>query len=66
MEGVGFGSVISLFMSLVMIAVVVLSLAFGVVLGYAIIFGILYVFDRSRRASVLPVTRVLRSSAGSD
>jgi hypothetical protein len=65
-EGSGNRAVISLFMSLVMIAVVVLSLAFGVGLGYAIIFGILYIFDRSRRSVVVPVTRALNSSAGSN
>jgi hypothetical protein len=36
-------------MFLAMLAVIVLSLAAGVGLGYVIIFGILYAFDRSRK-----------------
>jgi hypothetical protein len=36
-------------MLLAMLAVIVLSLAAGVGLGYVIIFGILYAFDRSRK-----------------
>ncbi len=53
-------------MSLVMISVVVLSLAFGVILGYAIIFGILDVFDRSRRSATVSNPGVLSQSAGSN
>jgi hypothetical protein len=53
-------------MSLAMIAVIVLSLAAGVGLGYAIIFGILYVFDRSR-PSIKPVpAQILTTSSGND
>lgn len=59
-------SVLSLFMSLVLIAVIVLSLALGVVLGYAIIFGILDVFDRSRRSATMPTPGVLSQSTSSD
>jgi len=53
-------------MSLALLAVIVLSLAAGVGLGYAIIFGILNLFDRSRRAVEAPPTRALTTSAGND
>ena len=53
-------------MSLAMFAVIVLSLAAGVGLGYAIIFGILYVFDRSRQSFQRAPVRVLNTFAGSD
>ena len=53
-------------MSLVLIAVIVLSLALGVVLGYAIIFGILDAFDRSRRSATMPTPGVLSQSTSSD
>lgn len=39
-------------MTLAMLVVIVLSLAAGVGLGYAIIFGILQAFDRSRQQPV--------------
>jgi hypothetical protein len=47
-------------------AVIVLSLAAGVGLGYAIIFGILYAFDRSRQSIKVAPSRALTTSAGSD
>jgi hypothetical protein len=53
-------------MSFALIAVIVLSLAAGVGLGYAIIFGILYVFDRSRHLIKAAPAQVLTTSAGSD
>ncbi len=53
-------------MSLALIAVIVLSLAAGVGLGYAIIFGILYAFDRSRQTMKGAPVRALTNSAGSD
>jgi predicted RND superfamily exporter protein len=55
-------------MSLAMFAVIVLSLALGVGMGYAIIFGILYAFDRSRQSEqrVPAHARVFNTSAGSD
>ncbi len=53
-------------MSAAMISVVVLSLAAGVGLGYAIIFAILDLFDRSRHAFKPAPVRVLSSSAGHD
>jgi len=53
-------------MSFALIAVIVLSLAAGVGLGYAIIFGILYVFDRSRHLIKATPAQVLTTSAGSD
>jgi len=49
-----------------MIAVVLLSLAAGVGLGYAIIFGILYLFDRSRQSVHPAPAGALRTSAGGD
>jgi hypothetical protein len=52
-------------MSLALVAVIILSLAAGVGLGYAIIFGILYLFDRSRQSIEAAPARVL-TSAGSD
>ena len=53
-------------MLLALFAVIVLSLAAGVGLGYAIIFGILYAFDRSRQSIKAPPARALTTSAGSD
>jgi hypothetical protein len=53
-------------MSLAMFAVILLSLAAGVGLGYAIIFGILYAFDRSRQLAHPVPAQVLHTSAGSD
>ncbi len=57
---------LSLVMFLALSAVIVLSLAAGVGLGYAIIFGILYVFDRSRQSFKAAPARPLTTSAGSD
>lgn len=50
-----------------MLVVIVLSLAAGVGLGYAIIFGILYAFDRSRSRQVLhgAAAQVAGASSGS-
>lgn len=53
-------------MSLVMFAVIVLSLAAGVGLGYAIIFGILNLFDRSRQMIKTAPAQILTTSSGSD
>jgi hypothetical protein len=53
-------------MSVALISVVVLSLAAGVGLGYAIIFGILYAFDRSRQFVKAAPVQVLSSPAGHD
>jgi len=53
-------------MSLALIAVIILSLAAGVGLGYAIIFGILYLFDRSRQMIKAAPAQVLSTPAGSD
>jgi hypothetical protein len=53
-------------MSLALIAVIVLSLAAGVGLGYAIIFGILHLFDRSRNMIKAAPAQVLTTSAGND
>jgi hypothetical protein len=50
-------------MSLAMFAVIVLSLAAGVGLGYAIIFGILYAFDRSRQSVQRVPAQVFQTSA---
>jgi hypothetical protein len=49
-----------------MFAVIVLSLAAGVGMGYAIIFAILNVFDRSRRPVHGAPAQVLHTSAGGD
>jgi hypothetical protein len=51
-------------MSLVLCAVIALSLAAGIGLGYAIIFGILNAFDRSRQAIQAAPAQVLNTSAG--
>lgn len=56
----------SLMMSLAIFAVIMLSLAAGVGLGYAIIFGILYAFDRSRQSGHRVPAQVFHPSAGSD
>lgn len=56
---------LSLMMLLAMFAVIVLSLAAGVGLGYAIIFGILYAFDRSRQPGRRVPAQVFNPSAGS-
>jgi hypothetical protein len=53
-------------MSLAMFAVIVLSLAAGVGLGYAIIFGILYAFDRSRQPVENVPAQIFHASAGSN
>ncbi|MGC2211141.1 MAG: hypothetical protein WA532_13620 [Candidatus Korobacteraceae bacterium] len=53
-------------MSLAMFAVILLSLAAGVGLGYAIIFGILYAFDRSRQSVQRVPAQVFHTSAGGD
>jgi len=53
-------------MSLAMIAVIVLSLAAGVGLGYAIIFGILDVFDRSRPRIKPASAQIFTTSSGND
>jgi hypothetical protein len=50
-------------MSLAMFAVIVLSLAAGVGLGYAIIVGILYAFDRSRQSVQRVPAQVFQTSA---
>jgi hypothetical protein len=52
-------------MSFALIAVIVLSLAAGVGLGYAIIFGILYIFDRSRETVKAPPAQLLNTPSGS-
>ena len=53
-------------MFVALFAVIVLSLAAGVGLGYAVIFGILYAFDRSRESFKAAPAQVLNTSAGSD
>jgi len=53
-------------MSLVMVFVVLLSLAAGIGLGYAIIFSILYIFDRSRQSIQARPVQALNLSAGGD
>ena len=50
-------------MSLAMLAVIVLSLAAGVGLGYVVIFGILHAFDLSRQAAGPSPVAVLNASA---
>jgi hypothetical protein len=55
---------ISLFMSLAMLSAIALSLAAGVGLGYVIIFGILYAFDRSRQPLHRAPAPVLNTSPG--
>jgi hypothetical protein len=50
--------------SLAFFAVLVMSLAAGVGLGYAIIFGILYAFDRSRQLFQASPVQVI--SSGND
>lgn len=57
---------LSVLMFLALVAVVALSLAAGVGLGYAIIFGILYLFDRSRLAAETSHAPALHSSASGD
>jgi hypothetical protein len=49
-----------------MFAVVALSLAAGVGLGYVVIFGILNAFDRSRQSIKTAPAQVLTPSAGGD
>jgi len=51
-------------MTLALVAVIILSLAAGVGLGYAIIFGILNLFDRSRHTIKAAPARVLTSAGG--
>jgi hypothetical protein len=54
-------------MSLAMVAVIVLSLAAGIGLGYAIIFGILYAFDRSRQSMMeTSSAQILTNPAGNE
>jgi cyanate permease len=53
-------------MMLALVAVIALSLAAGVGLGYAIIFGILHAFDRSRQSAKAASARALSTSAGND
>lgn len=55
---------ITLAMTLALVAVIILSLAAGVGLGYAIIFGILNLFDRSRHTIKAAPARVLTSAGG--
>lgn len=57
---------LSFLMFVALFAVIVLSLAAGVGLGYAVIFGILYAFDRSRESFKAAPAQVLNTSAGSD
>jgi predicted exporter len=56
--------VLSLAVSLALFAVIALSLAAGVGLGYAIIFGILHLFDRSRYSIKAAPARLFDSTAG--
>jgi hypothetical protein len=57
----------SLLITLAMLFVILLSLAAGVGLGYAIIFGILYAFDRSRQPLQRPRTAAaVGASSGND
>jgi len=58
--------VLSLAMSLALFAVIALSLAAGVGLGYAIIFGILDLFDRSRHSIQAAPAQLFNISGGSD
>jgi hypothetical protein len=58
--------VLSALMFLALIVVIALSLAAGVGLGYAIIFGILYLFDRSRPAAERSPAPALHGSASGD
>jgi uncharacterized protein YneF (UPF0154 family) len=53
-------------MTLAMLVVIVLSLAAGVGLGYAIICGILYAFDRSRPPLHRAPARAVSASSGND
>jgi hypothetical protein len=53
-------------MSAVLVLVVALSLAFGVGLGYAIIFGVLYAFDRGRHSAQPRPAQLMNSTAGSE
>jgi hypothetical protein len=53
-------------MSLALFAVIILSLAAGVGLGYATIFGILNLFDRSRHFIKPSPAHILTTSSGSD
>jgi hypothetical protein len=53
-------------MSLALFAVILTSLALGVGLGYAIIFGILRLFDRSRRGVPGAPARALHTSPSGD
>jgi hypothetical protein len=49
-----------------MLFVILLSLALGVGLGYAIIFGILYAFDRSRQPIRRAPVPTFGASSGND
>jgi hypothetical protein len=53
-------------MSLAMFAVIALSLAAGVGLGYATIFGILRLFDLSRQSIKTTPARLFDTSTGSN
>jgi len=57
---------LSVLMFFALLAVIVLSLALGVGLGYAIIFGMLHLFDRSRRAVKIAPAPALHGSASGD
>ena len=59
-------NVSSLLMFFALFAVIALSLAAGVGLGYAVIFGILNAFDRSRRSMQAAPAQVLNTSLGAD
>lgn len=56
---------ISVLITLAMLVVILLSLATGVGLGYAIIFGILHAFDRSRGRQALHGAPAQAASSGS-
>lgn len=56
----------SFLMFLSLFAVIALSLAAGVGLGYVIIFGILNAFDRSRQLIQAAPAQLLNTSTGGD
>lgn len=56
----------SVLMFLALVAVILLSLAFGVGMGYVIIFGILHLFDRSRQMVHPAPAPALHTSASGD
>jgi hypothetical protein len=55
---------LSFLMSLALLAVIVTSLALGVGMGYAVIFGILHLFDRSRAGKTVPAPALHTSPSG--